>query len=274
LQSEVVDFAPKRARKICQQICDNILSEKIYMEMLCADKNEYEEITRFVSSQDVPVNHCLTIDALKLFIKEFKDKNNKKRKERGRSTQKKQCIIDDTHLTLQTNQDGVGKLIIIDKRKVRINPTVNDDGDTVYEDFDIKQELKELIIAGFKSIGNKQTKRTKSSQLSNAILECLKKYSVYFLVDELMYNESKEHCIVASMVVEKMAFVNGKDSSMIHFIVVDKEFQGKEYARKLLHSVFTSGEYMNKKIYAVTKLPETEYLSSLKNEVCFNHKGK
>ena len=89
-----------------------------------------------------------------------------------------------------------------------------------------------------------------------------------------MYNESKEHCIVASMVVEKMAFVNGKDSSMIHFIVVDKEFQGKGYARKLLHSVFTSGEYMNKKIYAVTKLPETEYLSSLKNEVCFNHKGK
>ena len=54
------------------------------MEMLCADNNEYEEITRFVSSQVVPVNHCLTIDALKLFIKEFKDKNNKKRKERGR----------------------------------------------------------------------------------------------------------------------------------------------------------------------------------------------
>ena len=48
--------------------------------MLCADKNEYEEITRFVSLQDDPVNHCLTIDALKLFIKEFKDKNNKKQR--------------------------------------------------------------------------------------------------------------------------------------------------------------------------------------------------
>ena len=33
LQSEVVNFAPKRARKTCQQICDNILSEKSYMEM-------------------------------------------------------------------------------------------------------------------------------------------------------------------------------------------------------------------------------------------------
>ena len=137
--------------------------------MLYGGKNEYEEIPRFVSSHDVPVNHCLNIGDLKLFMKEFKDKNNKKQKEHDRSTQNKKHIVVDTHMTLETNQDGIGKLIIIDNRKVRINPTVNVDGDTVYEDFDIKQELKELIIAGFKIIGSTQTKRTKSSQLSNAI---------------------------------------------------------------------------------------------------------
>ena len=60
------------------------------------------------------------------------------------------------------------------------------------------------------------------------------------------------------MVVEKLIHVTTTrlESCLIHFLCTYPTLQGRGYAKRLMAVVFSQPDMMNKKIYAVTRLPE------------------